>query len=163
MQRLRMMSWSHIQSDVLYTMIGKSARFHWPLTCYWRLSIYQQTCRIHPIEYAYGFVTLCFVFVVSLCILLNKLSICRWFETPWRSNGLRHSNVGLWNEDLCARSMYQGLEQVITSYTICGIWLLVPAIDTSFWHRSPQIDGLAQDCSNSIANALELLQSQSMA
>ena len=39
-------------------------------------------------------------------------------------------------EDLCARSMYQGQGQVITSHSICGIQLLVPALHIYFWHTS---------------------------
>ena len=65
---------------------------------------------------------------LSLNKLLSKQSGRRWFETPSRQL-LRHSN-----EDFCARRRYQGQGQSIISHGICGIWLIVPALDTSYWH-----------------------------
>ena len=37
--------------------------------------------------------------------------------------------------DLCARHRYYGQERVITSHSICGMWSLVPALDTLI-HKS---------------------------
>ena len=39
--------------------------------------------------------------------------------------------------DSCARSRYQGQGQVIASHSICGMYLLVPALDTCFRHTRP--------------------------
>ena len=39
---------------------------------------------------------------------------------------------------------------------LCATWLLIHAIDTCSWHRSPHIDGLVQERRNSIALAMEL-------
>ena len=41
-------------------------------------------------------------------------------------------------EPLCQKH-YQGQGQVITSHRHCGMWLLVPALDTSFWHTSHHV------------------------
>ena len=41
--------------------------------------------------------------------------------------------------DLCARSMYQEQKQIILSHRYCGMQLLVPALDTCFWHPNPDI------------------------
>ena len=41
----------------------------------------------------------------------------------------------------------------------CGLELLIHNPGTCFWWQSPCIDGLVKGCSNSIAKALELLQS----
>ena len=42
-------------------------------------------------------------------------------------------------EDIRARSRYLGQGQVITSYSICGMLLLVPGLDTCVWHTSSHI------------------------
>ena len=41
--------------------------------------------------------------------------------------------------DLYVRSRYQGQGQIITSHKYCGMYLLFPALDTCFWHRSPHM------------------------
>ena len=56
------------------------------------------------------------------------------------------------------RSRYQGQGQVITSHRICGMKLLVPALDACFWHNTPHM-GLTHMCGNSSTLAMELLQS----
>ena len=42
----------------------------------------------------------------------------------------------LW-ELVCQKQVYRGQRQVIKSDIYCGIWLLVPALNTYFWHTSP--------------------------
>ena len=39
--------------------------------------------------------------------------------------------------DSCARSRYKGQVETITSHNICGMYLIVPALDTFFWHTVP--------------------------
>ena len=46
-----------------------------------------------------------------------------------------HITLG-WNEECCTRSRYQGQGQVITSHRLCGMLLLVPALDICLWHSS---------------------------
>ena len=37
----------------------------------------------------------------------------------------------------CARSRYQEQGLVITSHIVCGMWLLVPALNACLWHNTP--------------------------
>ena len=41
--------------------------------------------------------------------------------------------------DLCVRSRYQGQGQVIIFHRYCGMQLLVPGLDTCFWHTGHHI------------------------
>ena len=43
-------------------------------------------------------------------------------------------------QECCVRSRYQGQGQVITSHSICGMWLLVPALDSCFWNNTHDIE-----------------------
>ena len=57
--------------------------------------------------------------------------------------------------------VYVSLDLKLWRYHIkqCISWLLFVYISPSWWRSIKQLDSLVQDCSNSIANALELLQS----
>ena len=46
-------------------------------------------------------------------------------------------------EECSNRSGHQGQGQVITSSSICEIRLLVPTLDTCFWHKAPDVEGTA--------------------
>ena len=39
----------------------------------------------------------------------------------------------------CDRKRYHGQGQVITLHSICGIQLLLPALDSCFWHKAPDM------------------------
>ena len=43
------------------------------------------------------------------------------------------------NEGCYTKSRHQGQGHVITSHSICGMWLLVPAFDTCFCYNTPHI------------------------
>ena len=44
-----------------------------------------------------------------------------------------------WSKKCCVRNRYLGQGQVITSRSICGMWLLTPALDAYFWHNTPEL------------------------
>ena len=48
-------------------------------------------------------------------------------------------------EDMCVRSRHQGQGQVITSYSFCVMYLLVPTLDDCSWHTRRQFRGHAID------------------
>ena len=104
-------------------------------------------------------------FVVSMTKLSNKQWSYQWFETLWHPCNMAiimekwywqetHTNVS-WKsvhhqkgifQDFCARRRYQGWRQVIASHTYNGIWLLVTAPDTLFWHNLKLICECSWDC-----------------
>ena len=67
----------------------------------------------------------------------NAKNISIW----WRhhTDQTLHSQNNLTYVDSYCRSVHQGQGQVITSHSICGMQLLVPALDTCFWHTSPHM------------------------
>ena len=55
-----------------------------------------------------------------------------------------NDQIRSWHEQICnlagvTRILNKG--QVITDRSIFGMQLLVPALDTCFWHKSPHLDG----------------------
>ena len=77
----------------------------------------------------------------SWCTIINPILLT--YVSPYCYHGISLSMAFtpacVTYEDLCARSRYQGQGQVITSHSICGMLLLVPALDTCFWYASPQL------------------------
>ena len=104
---------------------------------------------------------------VNLNKRVNKQSRCRWFETPW------HSLWRRWNESLCQyiyelSQVYTGVKnrfKFVKKSVVHKIFSGGAHIQKAKARRNVMkytdfnIDGLVQDCSNCIANALELLQS----
>ena len=81
-------------------------------------------------------------------IIWNNDSLSRWRIyasfglNEWRAGtitdtvGCNYVSLPL-IEDVCARSIYQGQGQVITSHKSCGVWLHVPTLDTCIWLNAP--------------------------
>ena len=85
----------------------------------------------------------CAVYDVSLLLYQFHLSLRTYlpYHTSSDYESLHHPFIKLMFQECCAIDRYQGQGQVITSHIYCGIWLLVPAIDTCFWYNTPR-DGL---------------------
>ena len=94
-------------------------------------------------------------FDVRLIKRLSKHSRGWWFETLshplWRHrNGQNITKHTQFAHSLgypatpkihecCAINRYQGQGRVINSHSICGMSLLVPALDTCLWHNTPEL------------------------
>ena len=61
------------------------------------------------------------------------------WQCSWRWTFFDNTKFWLKIQECCARGRYQGKAHVITSHRYCGMQLLVPALDTCFWHKNPQI------------------------
>ena len=85
-----------------------------------------------------------FKYIFKISILMSML-IFMVYKIPCYI-GPHHAETTLFDIDLlllifdecCARSIHQGQGQVITSHSTYGTWLLVPALDTCFWHSTNQ-------------------------
>ena len=66
-------------------------------------------------------------------VFLLGATLCYYY----RNKALLHQYVTI--QEWHATRRYRGQWQVITSHRHCGMWILTHALDTSFWHNTPQL------------------------
>ena len=72
-------------------------------------------------------------------ILINTSCMCIYLRPAWELYHHHMCKCIPTNGYFSARCRHHWQGQVITPHNICGMQLLDPALDTCFWHTSPQL------------------------